>query len=144
MLVLLAACSTPARRANGDASDPVIAVLRAQETAWNRGDVDAFMSIGYWQSPDLHFLSGGSWTQGYQPVLEHYRERYQAGGKDMGTLTFTDLDARTLCDDAAFVRGKWRLEFEHEEPMWGLFTLVMRRFPEGWRIVSDHTSLGTE
>jgi hypothetical protein len=34
--------------------DAISAVLKAQQTAWNRGDVDAFLK-GYWHSPELTF-----------------------------------------------------------------------------------------
>jgi beta-aspartyl-peptidase (threonine type) len=40
------------------------------------------------------------------------------------------------------VRGRWRLTFRDGKQTGGLFTLLMRRTPEGWRIVHDHTSLG--
>ena len=45
-----------------------------------------------------------------------------------------------LGPDAALVRGRFTLEMRNEKPT-RLFTLVFRRFPEGWRIVHDHTSL---
>ncbi len=129
----------------GDApANRLVEVLRAQEAAWNAGDIEGFMSKGYWNSPDLNFLSGGSWTRGYQPVLERYRARYKSEGKEMGVLSFTDLDPQLLSNDAGFVRGKWRLDFKDAKPMSGLFTLILRRFPEGWRIVNDHTSVATE
>jgi ketosteroid isomerase-like protein len=44
-----------------------------------------------------------------------------------------------LADDAALVFGRWRLQREKDEPS-GLFTLVFRKTPAGWRIVHDHTS----
>lgn len=122
--------------------DELVAICRAQEAAWNARDVDRFMAKGYWDSPEMNFLSGGSWTKGYRPTLERYRASYAAADKEMGTLSFSELDPQLLSDDAGFVRGKWRLEFASKPPMWGLFTLIFRRFPEGWRIVSDHTSLG--
>ncbi|MCE9594161.1 MAG: nuclear transport factor 2 family protein [Planctomycetes bacterium] len=138
--LLLGACrSTGGAR---DGGDELLAICHAQEAAWNARDVDGFMAAGYWNSPDMNFLSGGSWTKGYQPTLERYRANYAASGKEMGKLSFTELDAQTLGADASFVRGKWRLDFEAKPAIWGLFTLVFRRFPEGWRIVSDHTSLG--
>jgi ketosteroid isomerase-like protein len=31
------------------------------------------------------------------------------------------------------------LKRAHDEPA-GVFTLVFRRFPEGWRVIHDHTS----
>ena len=43
------------RRADREA---IHAVLRAQQSAWNNGDVDAFL-VGYWRSPEVTF-SGSS------------------------------------------------------------------------------------
>ena len=36
----------------------ITAVLAAQESAWNRGDVDSFLQ-GYWRSPELTFSGTG-------------------------------------------------------------------------------------
>lgn len=144
LLVAVALGSAACRSAPGAQASPdeLVAVCRAQEAAWNAHDVDGFMAQGYWDSPEMNFLSGGSWTRGYRPTLERYRASYAAADKEMGTLSFSELDPHLLSDDSGFVRGKWRLEFASKPPTWGLFTLIFRRFPEGWRIVSDHTSLG--
>lgn len=137
--MLLAACrAAPAR----DDVAPLLAVVEAQEAAWNAGSVDGFMAAGYWQSDDLTFLAGGEWSRGYGTVLAHYRARYAALDAEMGHLAFEDLEAERLSADHGLVRGRWTLRFSSDEPVWGLFTLVMRRVPEGWRIVHDHTSLG--
>jgi beta-aspartyl-peptidase (threonine type) len=37
------------------------------------------------------------------------------------------------------VLGHWHLKREKDE-IGGVFTLVFQRFPEGWRIIHDHTS----
>ncbi len=113
-------------------------VLDAQVAAWNRGDLDGFMA-GYWSSPDLTFFSGPDRTSGWQATLERYRKRYKSEGKEMGHLTFRDVTVEVLGPDAALVRGGWRLELSQETPS-GLFTLIVRRLPEGWRIIHDHTS----
>jgi beta-aspartyl-peptidase (threonine type) len=57
----------------------------------------------------------------------------------MGHLTFSQLEIRPLGDDAALVLGHWQLQGEKDNPG-GVFSLVVRRFPEGWRIIHDHTS----
>ncbi|MBI5433907.1 MAG: nuclear transport factor 2 family protein [Planctomycetes bacterium] len=138
--ICVSACRSTSQ---GSASpDELVAVCRAQEAAWNARDVDGFMAQGYWNSPEMSFLSGGSWTKGYEPTLERYRASYTASGKEMGKLSFSQLDPQLLGPDAGFVRGRWQLDFESKPPIWGLFTLIFRRFPDGWRIVSDHTSLG--
>jgi beta-aspartyl-peptidase (threonine type) len=116
-------------------------VVRAQEAAWNRGDLAAFMELGYWRSDALTFFSGGEVSRGFEPMLARYRSRYEAPGAERGRLAFTQLDVLPLADDAALVRGRWDLDFEHKQDVGGLFSLVLRRLPEGWRIVHDHTSV---
>jgi ketosteroid isomerase-like protein len=72
--------------------------------------------------------------------LERYRKRYLAEGREMGTLQFSDLDVESLGGDSAFVRGAWQLTTADGKNPHGLFTLIFRRFPEGWKIIHDHTS----
>jgi beta-aspartyl-peptidase (threonine type) len=114
-------------------------VLDSQVDAWNRHDLEAFMA-GYWNSPDLTFFSGAKETQGWQATLERYRKNYQSGGAEMGKLEFSDLQIEMLGSQSAFVRGKFRLTLSNGKQPHGLFTLIFREFPEGWRIVHDHSS----
>lgn len=142
-LVLLAACRAAV------APDPEIlrpggapaveALLREQQAAWNRGDLEGFAE-GYWRSEDLRFLSGGSSTRGWDDMLARYRRRYVEGDAEMGVLAFEDLESALLTDDLALACGRWRVTFAGGEAPGGLFTLVLRRFPQGWRVVHDHTS----
>ncbi len=113
-------------------------VLDDQDAAWNRKDLEGFMA-GYWKSPELRFYSGGDVQRGWDETIARYRKRYQAEGKEMGTLTFSDLEIEVLGPDVAFARGRWQLVMEKEKPG-GLFTLLLKKLPEGWRIVHDHTS----
>ncbi len=113
-------------------------VLDDQVAAWNRHDLEGFMA-GYWNSPELTFFSGGSVTRGWQPTLERYRKRYQSAGTEMGTLAFSDINVQILGPEAAFVRGRFHLQMAGKESS-GIFTLIFRKFPQGWKIVHDHTS----
>lgn len=112
-------------------------VMAAQAAAWNRGDIDGFMA-GYWRSEKLTFVSGTDVTRGWQPTLDRYKRSYDSRAK-MGTLTFSDLEITVLSKDAAVVLGSWSLAREKDDPH-GKFTLIFRKFKEGWRIVMDHTS----
>jgi uncharacterized protein (TIGR02246 family) len=114
-------------------------VLHTQQDAWNRGDLESFMS-GYWNSSDLTFFSGAKEYDGWQGALDRYRSAYAAPGHEMGKLAFSGLRIRMLAPDAAFVRGVWQLTMSGGKTPHGLFTLVFRKFPEGWKIVHDHTS----
>jgi beta-aspartyl-peptidase (threonine type) len=113
------------------------AVLDRQVEAWNRRDLEAFMS-GYWNSPELSFYSGGTKTAGWKETLDRYRNTYQSEGREMGTLGFSDIQIEMLGPESALVRGRWRLKMQSSEPN-GLFTLIFRRLPEGWKIIHDHT-----
>ena len=112
-------------------------VIQAQEEAWNRGDLEAFMN-GYARSGNTTFVSGDEVTRGWQTVLDRYKAKYSDREK-MGTLTFSDLEITPLGPDAAVVLGRWQLKRAKDNPR-GRFTLIFRRLPEGWRIVQDHTS----
>jgi len=113
-------------------------VLDDQVRAWNRGDLKGFME-GYWKSDKLTFSSGGDQTKGWQATLDRFRKRYQGEGREMGKLAFTEINVELLGADSAFVRGRWQLVRSKDRPG-GVFTLILRRLPEGWRIVHDHTS----
>jgi ketosteroid isomerase-like protein len=112
-------------------------VLRAQQDAWNRGDIDGFMN-GYARSVSTVFISEDTIRRGWETVRKRYWEKYSDRAK-MGTLTFSDLEISLLSPDAAVVLGRWRLERAKDRPH-GRFTLIFKRLPEGWRIVHDHTS----
>lgn len=117
-------------------SDDIIAVMREQSAAWNRGDIEGFMR-GYWNSDKLVFVSSRV-TRGWQPTLENYQRGYPTK-EAMGRLTFSDLEVTVLSNDAAVVLGSWALERAKDNPK-GKFTLIFRKFKEGWRIVHDHTT----
>jgi beta-aspartyl-peptidase (threonine type) len=113
-------------------------VLDDQVIAWNKGDLRGFME-GYWQSTDLSFYSGKNKTKGWQATLDRYRKKYQGEGKEMGKLAFSELEVELLGPSHALVRGRWQLMLAKDNPG-GLFTLIFRKVPAGWRIVHDHTS----
>lgn len=122
-----------------NATGAIRAVLDAQTAAWNAGKLEEFMQ-GYWNSPELTFVSGGRKLMGYDATLDRYRRTYQADGKDMGKLTFGDLEIMPLGNGTAFVRGQYQLLMSDARELSGRFTLVLRQFADGWKVIHDHTS----
>jgi len=121
--------------------EQVRAVLRAQQEAWNNGDIEGYMK-GYWNSDQTTFVSGGTVIRGYEEVFSRYRKRYNVMEK-MGVLSFEELEVKMISDGAAVVAGIWRLERKADSP-WGRFTLVVEKKPEGWRVTYDHTSVALQ
>jgi beta-aspartyl-peptidase (threonine type) len=118
-------------------SQEIETVLRAQESAWNEGDLESFMKH-YWKSGDLTFSSGGKTTRGWDETMARYRARYPTP-QSMGTVSFQDLETHALGETSAYVLGRWRVDRE-QEPLRGNFSLVMRQIDGRWLIVHDHTS----
>ena len=133
----LPVCAKTKKSAAPKAVQEIRAVLDRQVEAWNRRDLETFMA-GYWNSPSLSFYSGGTKTAGWNETLGRYRKTYQSDGAEMGQLEFSDLQIEMLGPASAFVRGRWRLKMQSSEPG-GLFTLIFRRLPDGWKIIHDHT-----
>jgi len=140
LLVTTAVARDPhPKTAPNDPKTAVEQVLLTQQEAWNHHDLDAFMA-GYWNSADLTFFSGAKQTSGWQATLDRYKATYASPAHEMGTLEFSALRIELLGPDAAFVRGVWHLTMPDGKTPHGLFTLVFRKFPEGWKIIHDHTS----
>jgi uncharacterized protein (TIGR02246 family) len=137
-LCFAAQLSAPARPSSERVADreAIGAVLRAQQSAWNRGDVDAFLE-GYWRSPELTFSGSSGVARGWDAVLARYKKNYPDRAA-MGQLNFSDLEFRFLGPDAALVLGKWHLQREKDE-LGGVFSLVLQHFTDGWKIIHDHT-----
>lgn len=112
-------------------------VMDEQIVAWNRGDIEGFMQ-GYWKSDNLIFVSGDNVRRGWQTVTDNYKKSYNTREK-MGVLSFTDLEITILSKDSAIVLGRWKVETQTGNAQ-GRFTLIFRKFKEGWRIIHDHTS----
>lgn len=115
----------------------VRSVLEEQVAAWNNGDIPAFMK-GYWNSEETEFVNATGIYRGWQNVLQRYLREYP-NPAEMGQLTFSDLEIHVMCADAAYVMGHWRLDRQSGQ-IGGVFTLIFRKFPDGWRIINDHTS----
>jgi len=128
-------CAEPEQPPNSVAE--IQSVLSAQQDAWNRGDIDAFMN-GYARSTSTVFVSEDEVGRGWETVRDRYRVKYSDRAK-MGALSFSDIEVTMLSPDAAVVLGRWKLKRANDEPH-GRFTLIFKRLPEGWRIVHDHTS----
>ena len=141
LLALAAGCGAGPKAFDAGAEAAAVrSVLAAQEAAWNRGDLDAFLEA-YWRSDSLTFYSGGDVNHGWDATRDRYVRRYQSEGREMGALDFDLHHVDVLDPGNAVVRGAWRLKRKADAPH-GLFTLLLRRFPDaGWKIVHDHTSV---
>jgi ketosteroid isomerase-like protein len=130
-------CAGPRQFTAADRAS-VAAVLERQRAAWNRGDLDGFME-GYAATPELIFTSGGAIRRGFDEARDRYRRRYGSDRAGMGQLELEILGVQPVGADGAVVLGRWRLRGTPHLGG-GVFSVVLERRPEGWRIIHDHTS----
>jgi uncharacterized protein (TIGR02246 family) len=141
---LIASAAAHGRTISG-AEAAIRSAITAQVTAWNRGDIPAFMQT-YENSPQTTFL-GSAVRKGYEPILERYEQAY-ATKEQMGKLTFSNLEVRLLpgtCGQVeyAVVTGSFHLDRTAKGDAKkddGIFSLVWHKGPQGWKILLDHTS----
>lgn len=141
LAIIVLFASVPALPQQPAAPDDVAAirvVLNAQVAAWNKGDLEEYMK-GYWNSPDLIFIGGGTENRGYDAALARYKKSYQSAGREMGQLDFSELRITTLGPDSAYATGRFHLKMSNGKQPTGRFTLIWKKFPEGWRIIHDHS-----
>ena len=117
----------------------IIKVLVAQEDAWNKGDLPAFVQ-GYKNSPDTLFVTHQVF-RGVDGMLDEYRHNYPTKAI-MGTLAFSELEVHSLDEKFAVVIGKYHLDRGKKEggPASGIFSLIFEKTDQGWKIIVDHTT----
>lgn len=139
LLILLlssAGCMSP-KLLYQNANEATTEILNHQVKSWNKGDLNEFMKY-YWQSDSLQFIGKNGVIYGYNNTMQAYQKGYP-NAEAMGKLTYEVLNIRTIDSNYAYVTGKWNVD-RSAGNVNGFFTLLLRHFPEGWKIVADHSS----
>jgi ketosteroid isomerase-like protein len=110
--------------------------IQAQQLAWNKGDIEGFMSF-YWNDDSLMFIGKKGVTYGWKNTKDNYIKSYPTQDA-MGKLTFEIIKMEQFNKSTIYVIGKW--ELDKEKPVGGCFTLVWKKMNGKWFIISDHTS----
>jgi len=120
--------------------DEVVLSLQQGAEAWNRGDLEAFMK-GYVEGQELTYTAAGKVVRGYEALQKRYQDSYGKRKDGMGKLTFSGIETWPLGTEHALAMGQWMVDFGPRTPaVKGIFSLVLRRGPQGWLILHDHTS----
>ena len=141
--ILCAAC-TPAPSPHTRAPDAAtVTIALAQQfqraaAAWNRGDLDGFMS-DYLVDTATTYIGNGGLVRGFEAIRGRYAPWF-AEDANRDSLRFEDFQVRVLADELALVTARYVLYRGAERTASGPFTLIMRHRPDGWKIIHDHSS----
>ncbi|MCC9167630.1 YybH family protein [Pontibacter harenae] len=131
------ASSTSIDTANTE--EQVRQVLNEQASCWSKGDLECYMD-GYWKSDSLLFIGKSGLTYGWQQTLDNYKRSYP-NTDAMGKLTFDLKEVKPLSGETMLVVGKWHLARNIAEgDLQGHFSVIFRKFTNGWKIIADHSS----
>jgi len=133
-LLLLAA---PAAAAPKSERAAVLKVVARMEAAWNRGDFRGYMA-GF-KNPDVLFISGGKFQDGWQGTLDHYVRDYGGSAERRGRLHFYNMKVDLLAPDAAMLVGQYRL-IRGPRVTEGVNTRLFRKVRGRWLITMNHVS----
>ena len=122
---------------HADTTSEIAAMLKAQDEAWNRGDLDRFLEP-YDDTGKLVFLSTAL-IRNPAELKQKYEKRYGSGASDFGKLSFSNLEVEELAPDLARAWGKWTVVAKDQTSS-GWFTLILQKRQRGWRIIHDHSS----
>jgi len=115
----------------------ILATIGRMETAWNRGDFRGYMA-GF-KNPDVVFVSGGKFQQGWQGTLDHYIRDYGGSAERRGHLHFYNMKVDMLAPDAAMLIGQYRLQ-RGPRISEGVNTRLFRKVHGHWLITMNHVS----
>ena len=115
----------------------ILDVVHRMEEAWNRGDFRGYMA-GF-KKPDVVFVSGGKFQQGWQGTLDHYIRDYGGSPQRRGKLHFYNMKVDVLAPDAAMLIGQYRL-IRGPRVTEGVNTRLFRKIHGKWLITMNHVS----
>jgi uncharacterized protein (TIGR02246 family) len=137
-LLALVLIATPAGAATPTQErSAILRVISRMEAAWNRGDFRGYMA-GF-KKPDVVFVSGGKFQQGWQGTLDHYNRDYGGLAERRGKLHFYNMKVDLLAPDAAMLIGQYRL-VRGSRVTEGVNTRLFRKLHGHWLITMNHVS----
>ncbi len=137
---LLSACA-PADETAVDAAElrtVVDSLLRTSAAAWNGGDLDGFLGW-YRRGRETTYIGSSGLIHGWEAIRDRYAPLFAVGAA-RDSLRFENLESRPLGAGLGLATARYELFQGDSLAAAGVFTLVLKQTPEGWRIVHDHSS----
>jgi uncharacterized protein (TIGR02246 family) len=117
----------------------VVKIILAQQNAWNKGDLDGYLSH-YKDAPDTQAVLANL-VRGVDNIRAAYRQNFP--NKDaMGEIEDTDIDVRAMGDSYALATGKYHLNRSKKSggAIDGTFMELFEKTPNGWQIIFSQST----
>lgn len=117
----------------------VVKIILAQQNAWNKGDLDAYLSH-YKDAADTQAVLANL-VRGVDNIRSAYKQNFP--NKDsMGTIEDTDIEVKALGDSYALATGKYHLNRSKKSggPIEGTFMELFEKTQAGWQIIFSQST----
>lgn len=117
----------------------VVKVVLAQQAAWNKGDLGAFLAF-YKDAPDTQAVLGSP-ARGMDTIRNAFRINYP-NRESMGSIEYTDVEARELGQNFCLATGRYHLDRAKKSggAADGTFTEIMEKTVKGWQVIFSETT----
>jgi hypothetical protein len=125
------------------AGEQVYSTLMSMLGSWNAHDLDKFLTY-FWNSPELLYVVDERQLTGWQAVHDSFSRGY-ANPDEMGYITPDRVQIRMMRPDLAFALTSWTIRFPLRRTQgFGLDTMYLQKFDQGWKIIQNHTSVAEQ
>jgi ketosteroid isomerase-like protein len=117
----------------------VVKIVLQQQDAWNKGDLDAYLSH-YKDAQDTQAILA-TLVRGIDNIRAAYKSNFP--NKDsMGAIEDSEVEARSMGDNFALATGKYHLSRSRKAggDVSGTFTEVFEKTPTGWKIIFSEST----
>ncbi|MEP7007973.1 MAG: SgcJ/EcaC family oxidoreductase [Sphingomonas bacterium] len=117
----------------------VAAAMDDSAAGWNAGNLERFVAV---YAPDATFVTEKGLVRGRAAIADRYRPSFTGGANKRSKLSFETLGSRIVSPTHLLLWARWTLTPADTAAKddTGMTTLLFERGPEGWRIISDHSS----
>jgi hypothetical protein len=104
---------------------------------WNLQDIEGYM-IYFWRSPLFSWEVDGEFTIGWEACREQLYQEYP-NSSTMGKVSDDRIQINLVAPDLATVIDWWTFNV-HGKKISGFSVSTVKKFPEGWRVMTTQTS----
>jgi uncharacterized protein (TIGR02246 family) len=117
----------------------VVKIILAQQNAWNKGDLDGYLSH-YKDSPDTQAVLANL-VRGIDGIRSAFKQNFP--NRDaMGSIEDTDIEVKALGDNYALATGKYHLNRPKKSggALEGTFMELFEKTQAGWQIIFSQST----
>lgn len=136
LLIVVNGCAVNKTIIPSSIQNEIIASMNKAADDWNKGDLDAFMTL--YDGESTFMMPSG--TVGIEGMKENYRKGFFNGNMPKQQLSYDEMVVLPLGKDYALLTGKFVLTGGGLKDRSGRYSLVFVRRTKRWKILHDHSS----